>query len=105
VTTTPLSSYDRRRAAERPGTAVSLCLAVSGTDVSWSSHAGATTDDGSVGSIDVVSARIRDCAGQRFRTVNDLPFTHAVPGNYLVQAPSGSTIRRVLLAVGLAGAA
>ncbi|GAB3861675.1 hypothetical protein GCM10027610_104570 [Dactylosporangium cerinum] len=26
---------------------------------------------------------IRDCAGQQFRTVNDLPFTYEVPGNYL----------------------
>ncbi|MEV0135431.1 hypothetical protein AB0H83_44155 [Dactylosporangium sp. NPDC050688] len=34
-------------------------------------------------SIETVWTRIRDCAGQEFRTVNDLPFTYEVPGNYL----------------------
>lgn len=33
--------------------------------------------------IELVWERIRDCAGQEFRTVSGLPFTYHVPGNYL----------------------
>ena len=33
--------------------------------------------------IELVWERIRDCAGQEFRTVSGLPFTYQVPGNYL----------------------
>jgi hypothetical protein len=49
----------------------------------WVPLAESIIDDGPVTSIDVVWERIRNFAGQQFRTVNDLPFTYEVLGNYL----------------------
>lgn len=46
--------------------------------------------------IAVVWERIKRHAGQEIRTVNDLPFTYVVPGNFLRVTRDGAEINRSL---------
>jgi hypothetical protein len=45
-------------------------------------------------SIDVVWARIAQCAGQEFRTITGLPFTYRGPGNYLTTSRTIRSLSR-----------
>lgn len=47
-------------------------------------------------SIDTVWERIQRNAGQEFQTINGLPFTYRVPGNFLRVSRDGEEINRSL---------